>query len=171
MTSSIEARAFVEKFISDLKAAQGGADRDAVVAGALATTYSAKLALGREVLIELSASQQEAYVAAHSVHYTRRVVAMVSQCGDLAVSGVVQRSDTEFAVAATAEDKGSGHCEVSFRVRTKDGAYWIIDLTVNDLSMLTTEREAISSCFKSRDRDVDRLIAWLKESAAVQAVR
>ncbi len=116
-----------------------------------------------------SERQRQAYVEAYSDYilavYTAKIVG----------GAAVERFDVvktqahgtkDFLVYCIVARAGSGPVNAIWRVRRRDGRYRIIDLMVEGISMVQTQRQEFVSMMRAYDGNVDKLIATLKEKTS-----
>ncbi len=69
----------------------------------------------------------------------------------------------DFLVYCIVARAGGGPVNAIWRLRQRDGRYRIIDLMVEGISMVQTQRQEFVSMMRTYHGDVDKLIAILKE--------
>jgi phospholipid transport system substrate-binding protein len=113
-----------------------------------------------------SERQRQAYVEAFSDYVLNVYTARIGG------AAVVERFDVVKTQAHGTKDflvycivtRASGEpVNVVWRLRQRDGRYRIIDLMVEGISMVQTQRQEFVSMMRTYDGDVDKLIATLKE--------
>ncbi len=114
-----------------------------------------------------SERQREAYVEAYADYILNAYTAKI---GDGATA--VERFDVvktqahgakDFLVYCIVARAGGEPTHAIWRLRQRDGRYRIIDLMVEGISMVQTQRQEFVSMMRGYDGDVDKLIVMLKE--------
>ena len=113
-----------------------------------------------------SERQRQAYVEAYSDYvlnvYTARIggAAVVER---FEVIKTQAHGAKDFLVYCIVTRAGGKPVSAVWRLRQRDGRYRIIDLTVEGISMVQTQRQEFVSMMRVYDGDVDKLIETLKE--------
>lgn len=111
--------------------------------------------------------QREAYVAAYSDYilnaYTAKIGGGGAALGRLDVIRIEAHGTKDFLVHSVVARAGNKPMRVIWRVRRRDGRYRIIDLIMEGVSMVQTQRQEFVSMIRASGGDVDKLIAELKQ--------
>ena len=113
-----------------------------------------------------SERQRQAYVEAYSDYILTVYTARISGGGPVERFDVVKtraHGTKDFLVYCIVVRAGSQPVNAVWRLRQRDGRYRIIDLMVEGISMVQTQRQEFVSMMRAYDGDVDKLIATLKE--------
>ncbi len=113
--------------------------------------------------------QRRAYVAAYSDYilnaYTTNIGGATA-LGRLDVVKTQAHGTKDFLVYCIVARAGKKPMRVIWRVRQRDGRFRIIDLMVEGVSMVQTQRQEFVSLMRAYDGDMDKLIATLKEKTS-----
>ncbi len=111
--------------------------------------------------------QRRAYVAAYSGYilnaYTAKIGGGGAALGRLDVIRTEAHGTKDFLVHSVVARAGNKPMRVIWRVRRRDGRYRIIDLIMEGVSMVQTQRQEFVSMIRASGGDVDKLIAELKQ--------
>ena len=111
--------------------------------------------------------QRRAYVAAYSDYilnaYTAKIGGGGAALGRLDVIRTEAHGTKDFLVHSVVARAGNKPMRVIWRVRRRDGRYRIIDLIMEGVSMVQTQRQEFVSMIRASGGDVDKLIAELKQ--------
>ncbi len=113
-----------------------------------------------------SERQREAYVEAYSDYVLNAYTAKIggaTALGRLDVIGTEAYGTKDFLVHSVVARAGNKPMPMIWRVRRRDGRFRIIDLMVEGVSMVQTQRQEFVSMMRAYNGDVDKLIAMLKE--------
>ncbi len=111
--------------------------------------------------------QRRAYVAAYSDYilnaYTTKIGGAGAALGRLDVIRTEAYGTRDFLVHSVVARAGNKPMRVIWRVRRRDGRYRIIDLIMEGVSMVQSQRQEFVSMIRASGGDVDKLIATLKQ--------
>ena len=114
-----------------------------------------------------SERQREAYVEAYSGYilaaYTAKIGGGATALERFDVVKTQAHGTKDFLVYCIVARAGGKSTRAIWRLRQRDGRYRIIDLMVEGISMVQTQRQEFVSMMRAYDGDVDKLIATLKE--------
>ena len=114
-----------------------------------------------------SERQREAYVEAYSGYilaaYTAKIGGGATALERFDVVKTQAHGTKDFLVYCIVARAGGKSTRAIWRLRQRDGRYRIIDLMVEGISMVQTQRQEFVSMMRTYDGDVDKLIATLKE--------
>ena len=113
-----------------------------------------------------SERQRQAYVEAYSDYVLNVYTARIRGAAVVERFDVVKtqaHGSKDFLVYCIVTRAGGKPVNAVWRLRQRDGRYRIIDLTVEGISMVQTQRQEFVSMMRVYDGDVDKLIATLKE--------
>ena len=150
---------------SSLSAEQRAEGLRRLMARAIDIPPIARFVLGR-YWRAASERQRQAYVEAYSDYILTVYTARISGGGAVERFDVVKtqaHGTKDFLVYCIVVRAGSQPVNAVWRLRQRDGRYRIIDLMVEGISMVQTQRQEFVSMMRAYDGDVDKLIATLKE--------
>ena len=78
----------------------------------------------------------------------------------------VREAGKDTVVATEIRGPGTPPVKVDWRVREKDGGYKVVDIIIEGVSMVITQRDEFSSVIRRSGGKLDTLLARLRESAA-----
>ena len=111
--------------------------------------------------------QREAYVAAYSDYILRTYSAKIGGAGAAVERFDVLRTQArgakDFLVHSVISRAGGEPMRAVWRVRRRDDRYRIIDLIVEGLSLVQTQRQEFVAFIRANGGSVDKLIAKLKQ--------
>ena len=114
-----------------------------------------------------SERQREAYVEAYSDYilaaYTAKIGGGATAVERFDVVKTQAHGTKDFLVYCIVARTGGEPTHAIWRLRQRDGRYRIIDLMVEGISMVQTQRQEFVSMMRAYDGDVDKLIATLKD--------
>ncbi len=115
-----------------------------------------------------SERQREAYTEAYADYILNAYTAKIGGGGGAAVErfDVVKtqaHGTKDFLVYCIVARTGGEPTRAIWRLRQRDGRYRIVDLMVEGISMVQTQRQEFVSMMRAYDGDVDKLIVMLKE--------
>ena len=114
-----------------------------------------------------SERQREAYVEAYSDYilaaYTAKIGGGATAVERFDVVKTRAHGTKDFLVYCIVARVGGEPTQAIWRLRQRDGRYRIIDLMVEGISMVQTQRQEFVSMMRAYDGDVDKLIVMLKE--------
>ena len=114
-----------------------------------------------------SERQREAYVEAYSDYildaYTAKIGGGSTAIERFDVVKTQAHGSKDFLVYCIVARAGGEPTRAIWRLRQRDGRYRIIDLMVEGISMVQTQRQEFVSMMRAYDGDVDKLIVMLKE--------
>lgn len=150
---------------SSLSAEQRAAGLRRLLAEAIDIPPIARFVLGR-YWRAASERQRQAYVEAYSDYVLNVYTARIRGAAVVERFDVVKtqaHGSKDFLVYCIVTRAGGKPVNAVWRLRQRDGRYRIIDLTVEGISMVQTQRQEFVSMMRVYDGDVDKLIATLKE--------
>ena len=111
--------------------------------------------------------QRRAYVAAYSDYilnaYTAKIGGGGAALGRLDVVKTQAHGTKDFLVHSVVARAGNKPMRVIWRMRRRDGRYRIIDLIMEGVSLVQSQRQEFVSFIRASGGDVDKLIAELKQ--------
>ncbi len=113
-----------------------------------------------------SERQRQAYVEAYSDYILNAYTARMGGATAVERFDVVKtqaHGTKDFLVYCIVVRAGSQPVNAVWRLRQRDGRYRIIDLMVEGISMVQTQRQEFVSLMRTYEGDMDKLIATLKE--------
>ncbi|HET7410568.1 MAG TPA: ABC transporter substrate-binding protein [Paracoccaceae bacterium] len=122
----------------------------------------ARFAAGR-VWREMTPQQQERYVDAFSSYVANTYARRFSEYSgnpDIQIGRVIDAGQKGFLVETPIREGGQ-QIGVSWLISDRGGRVEIVDIVIEGVSMVTTQREEIASMFQRGGQDVDALIARL----------
>ena len=151
---------------SSLSAEQRAQGLRRLMAQAIDIPPIARFVLGR-YWRAASERQREAYVEAYSGYilaaYTAKIGGGATALERFDVVKTQAHGTKDFLVYCIVARAGGKSTRAIWRLRQRDGRYRIIDLMVEGISMVQTQRQEFVSMMRAYDGDVDKLIATLKE--------
>ena len=151
---------------SSLSAEQRAQGLRRLMARAIDIPPIARFVLGR-YWRAASERQREAYVAAYSDYilaaYTAKIGGGATAVERFDVVKIQAHGTKDFLVYCIVARAGGKPTRAIWRLRQRDGRYRIIDLMVEGISMVQTQRQEFVSMMRAYDGDVDKLIVMLKE--------
>ncbi|MCH7694493.1 MAG: ABC transporter substrate-binding protein [Proteobacteria bacterium] len=151
---------------SSLSAEQRAQGLRRLMAQAIDIPPIARFVLGR-YWRAASERQREAYVEAYSDYilaaYTAKIGGGATALERFDVVKTQAHGSKDFLVYCIVARAGGKPTRAIWRLRQRDGRYRIIDLMVEGISMVQTQRQEFVSMMRAYDGDVDKLIATLKE--------
>ena len=151
---------------SSLSAEQRAQGLRRLMAQAIDIPPIARFVLGR-YWRAASERQREAYVEAYSGYilaaYTAKIGGGATALERFDVVKTQAHGSKDFLVYCIVARAGGESTRAIWRLRQRDGRYRIIDLMVEGISMVQTQRQEFVSMMRAYDGDVDKLIATLKE--------
>ncbi len=115
----------------------------------------------------VSERQRDAYVDAYSDYilnaYTAKIGGGATALERFDVVKTQAHGTKDFLVYCIVARAGGEPVNAIWRLRQRDGRFRIIDLMVEGVSMVQTQRQEFVSMMRAYDGDVDKLIAMLKE--------
>ncbi|MCH8215111.1 MAG: ABC transporter substrate-binding protein [Proteobacteria bacterium] len=151
---------------SSLSAEQRAQGLRRLMAQAIDIPPIARFVLGR-YWRAASERQREAYVEAYSDYilaaYTAKIGGGATALERFDVVKTQAHGSKDFLVYCIVARAGGKSTRAIWRLRQRDGRYRIIDLMVEGISMVQTQRQEFVSMMRAYDGDVDKLIATLKE--------
>ena len=126
----------------------------------------ARFVLGR-YWRDASERQREAYVEAYSDYildaYTAKIGGGSTAVERFDVVKTQAHGTKDFLVYCVVARTGGEPTHAIWRLRQRDGRYRVIDLMVEGISMVQTQRQEFVSMMRAYEGDVDKLIVMLKE--------
>ena len=117
-----------------------------------------------------SERQREAYVEAYSDYilaaYTAKIGGGATAVERFDVVKTRAHGTKDFLVYCIVARAGGEPTQAIWRLRQRDGRYRIIDLMVEGISMVQTQRQEFVSMMRAYDGDMDKLIATIKEKTS-----
>ena len=111
--------------------------------------------------------QREAYVAAYSDYFLRTYAAKIGGGGAAVdrfdVIRTQVRGTKDFLVHCVVARAGRAPLRLVWRLRQRDGRYRIIDMMVEGVSLVQTQRQEFVSFIRANGGSVDKLIAELRQ--------
>ncbi|MCH8836056.1 MAG: ABC transporter substrate-binding protein [Proteobacteria bacterium] len=151
---------------SSLSAEQRAQGLRRLMAQAIDIPPIARFVLGR-YWRAASERQREAYVEAYSDYilaaYTAKIGGGATAVERFDVVKTQAHGTKDFLVYCIVARAGGKPTRAIWRLRQRDGRYRIIDLMVEGISMVQTQRQEFVSMMRAYDGDVDKLIVMLKE--------
>lgn len=151
---------------SSLSAEQRAESMRRLMARAIDIPPIARFVLGR-YWRGASERQREAYVEAYSDYilaaYTAKIGGGATAVERFDVVKTQAHGTKDFLVYCIVARAGGEPTRTVWRLRQRDGRYRIIDLMVEGISMVQTQRQEFVSMMRAYDGDVDKLIVMLKE--------
>ena len=151
---------------SSLSAEQRAQGLRRLMAQAIDIPPIARFVLGR-YWRAASERQREAYVEAYSDYilaaYTAKIGGGATALERFDVVKTQAHGSKDFLVYCIVARAGGESTRAIWRLRQRDGRYRIIDLMVEGISMVQTQRQEFVSMMRAYGGDVDKLIVMLKE--------
>ncbi len=151
---------------SSLSAEQRAQGLRRLMARAIDIPPIARFVLGR-YWRAASERQREAYVEAYSDYilaaYTAKIGGGATAVERFDVVKTQAHGTKDFLVYCIVARAGGEPTQAIWRLRQRDGRYRIIDLMVEGISMVQTQRQEFVSMMRAYGGDVDKLIAMIKE--------
>lgn len=111
--------------------------------------------------------QREAYVAAYTDYFLRTYAAKIGGGGAAVdrfdVIRTQVRGTKDFLVHCVVARAGHAPLRLVWRLRQREGRYRIIDMMVEGVSLVQTQRQEFVSFIRTNGGSVDKLIAELKQ--------